>query len=110
MRPDRSRILLVPELGTKEGYQIGGLKIVLRDNERAALANDELLNLLAKCILNGVPIYLTCGTGFAKQVLINDIAKPAVAARRKNEFQRLLYELFDAMTAAIKQEQDKAAC
>ena len=110
MRPDRARILLVPELGTKEGYQIGGLKIVLRDNERAALANDELLNLLAKCILNGVPIYLTCGTGFAKQVLINDIAKPAVAARRKNEFQRLLYELFDAMTAAIKQERDKAVC
>lgn len=108
MRPDRSGILLVPELGTGEGYEKGGLKIVLQGDDRAALAHDELLNLMAKCVLGGVPIYLTCGTGLAKQALINDIAKPAVAARGKDEFRRILGDLFDAMTKAAAEEPHKA--
>lgn len=109
MRPDLSHILLVPELETDERYGKGGLKIVLSGDDRAALANDELLNLLAKCLLGGVPAYLTCGTGPAKQALINDIAKPALAARRKDELRRVLYELFDAMTAAAAEEQGQTA-
>lgn len=110
MRPDNSRILLVPELGTDAGNEKGGLKVVLCGNDRAALANDELLNLLAKCTLGGVPVYLTYGTGCAKQALINDIAKPAVAARSKKEFLQILYELFDAMAMAVAQEQSRSAC
>lgn len=101
MRPDRSHILLVPEFGTGAGYEKGGLKLVLCENDRVALASDELLNLLAKCTLSGVPVYLTCGAAFAKQALINEIAKPVVAARRKDEFLKLLYKLFDDLAASV---------
>ena len=106
MRPDRSKILLVPELASDPHYAKGGLKVVLVGEDRGALANDELLNLLAKCMLAGVPVYLTHGTGFAKQALINEVAKPVIMEARKIEFLRLLQTLHQDMAAAAEERPD----
>lgn len=100
MRPDRSKILLVPELGSDPRYAKGGLKVVLMGDDKAALANDELLNLLAKCTLADIPVFLTYGTGFAKQVRINEAAKPIIKEGRKHAFLQYLQELHDDMAAA----------
>jgi len=107
MRPDRSKILLVPELGSDPRYAKGGLKIVLVGEDPEALANDELLDLLAKCTLADVPVYLTCGTGFAKQTLINEIAKPLVKDGRKSEFLGLLKKQHRDMFAAVNARPDR---
>ena len=38
MRPDRSGVLLIPELGRTEGYRKGGLRLVLTGGDRGQLA------------------------------------------------------------------------
>src|SRR3954471_11816173 len=85
MRPDLSHVMLSPELAPGGGK--GGLRIVLLDEDRAALEQSELLDLIAKCISGGVPIFLSWGHGaFAKRALVNDVARAAVAAGDKALF------------------------
>ena len=101
MRPDRAGILLVPEIGSEPGYQRGGLTIVLAGDDASALGKEELLNLIAKCTLGGVPIYLTCGTGTtAKKAVLNEIAKAAIVQGNKGELLQLLRKLHRDLAAA----------
>lgn len=105
MRPDRSRLLLMPELGTTPGYEEGGLRIVVTDGDRATLLQDEMLDLIAKCVAGGVPIFLSWGDGaFAKRGLVNDAAKKSVAAGDKAAFTAVLREMLEAMAQQVAME------
>jgi hypothetical protein len=102
MRPDRSRLLLMPELGTMPGYEKGGLRIVMTDGDRTTLLQDEMLNLIAKCVIGGVPIFLSWGDGaFAKRGLVNDAVRQAVADGDKNAFVAILSGMLDTMARQV---------
>ena len=102
MRPDRSRILLSPELGNTPGYEKGGLRVVLMENDRAALRNEELLALIARCVQGGVPIFLSWGEGdFAKRALVNEQAVASVKAGDKPGFVAALEELLEGLARQV---------
>ena len=102
MRPDMSHVLLSPELGTTPGYEKGGLRVVLMEGDRAALGNEELLALIAKCVAGGVPIFLSWGDGdFAKRALINDVTGAAVRAGDKSGFTEALQDLLDGLVRQV---------
>ena len=105
MRPDRCSVMLSPELGATPGYEKGGLRVVLVNGDRSGLVNDELLDLLARCIAGGVPIFLSYGNGrFARRALVNDAARPAVAAGDKPLFLDVLTGFLDAMAGVVNAE------
>ena len=81
MRPDRSNLLLVPEMGDGPGYQKGGLKIVPLDGDLSGVTAPELVDLAGKCVAADVPIYLSYGSGEAcRRMLVNDLLKPYARA------------------------------
>lgn len=105
VRPDRCGVMLAPEPGAPPGFEKGGLRVVLVDGDRHGLLNDELLDLLARCVTGGVPIFLSYGNGrFAKRALINEPARPAIAASDKPLLVETLYSLLDAMAEAVNAE------
>jgi hypothetical protein len=53
VRPDRCGVMLAPEPGATPGFEKGGLRVVLVDGDRHGLLNDELLDLLARCVTGG---------------------------------------------------------
>lgn len=108
MRPDRSHVLLVPAIEPGPGLPKGGLKIVLTQEGPAGLINGELLNLLAKSVLGGVPIYLTYGTKNAREALVNEVIEAAVVARDKQELVKALFGLFNDLAAAVARDRDDA--
>lgn len=89
MRPDRSGILLMPEMASDEK---GGLRVVaIGDDREAVLGNAELLDLIAKCVKGGAPIFLSHGSGaYAKRVMVNDMLSAAVADGDKARFVEIL--------------------
>ena len=97
--------MLAPELGDMPGYEKGGLRIVLVDGHRRGLLNDELLDLAARCVAGGVPVFLSYGNGrFAKRALLNETARAAVTAGDKPRFVEILSGLLDAMADAVNAE------
>jgi hypothetical protein len=105
MRPDRSHVLLAPELQSPPGYAQGGLRIILMEEDREALFRDELLDFIAKCVIGKVPIFLSWGDGvFAKRGLVNEPAGAAVANGDKAEFIRILRRLLDGMAQQVAME------
>src|SRR5579872_3242156 len=105
MRPDRSRVLLAPEMGATPGYEKGGLRIILMQEDRDVLLHEELLSFIAKCVAGGVPIFLSWGDGiFAKRGLINEAAKQAVADGDKSAFIRILCGMLDVMAQQVAME------
>jgi hypothetical protein len=102
MRPDRSRILLIPEIGNTPGYEKGGLRIVLIDSNRADLFQDELLSFVARCVIGGVPVYLNWGDGpLARRGLVNEDTRDAAARGDKPAFIAALRVLLDAMARQV---------
>lgn len=102
MRPDQSNVLLAPELNTPPGYAQGGLRIILMQDDRDALLQDELLSLVAKCVAGNVPVFLSWGDGpRAKRGLINQAAGQAVAAGDKAQFAQVLRGLLDALAQQV---------
>ncbi|MDB5439984.1 MAG: hypothetical protein JWM33_2411 [Caulobacteraceae bacterium] len=79
MRPDRSNVLLAPEKGDRPGFEKGGLRIILLQEDKAAILRPELVDLVAKCVLAGVPIFLSWGDGdqavrFQANEMLHDFA------------------------------------
>ena len=100
-----AEVPLAPEPGATPGFEKGGLRVVLVDGDRHGLLNDELLDLLARCVAGGVPIFLSYGNGrFAKRALINEPARPAIAAGDKPLLVETLCSLLDAMAEAVNAE------
>ena len=70
--------------------------------DRAALLQEELLTLIAKCVRGDVPIFLSWGNGaFAKRALVNDAAKVAVTDGDKTQFIAILQGLLDGMARQV---------
>ena len=102
MRPDMSHVLLSPELGTTPGFEKGGLRVVLLHNDRAALWNEGLLSLIAKCVAGEVPIFLSWGDGdFAKRALVNTVAAASVRAGDKAGFTAALEDLLEGLVRQV---------
>jgi hypothetical protein len=102
LRPDLSHVLLSPELGTAPGFQKGGLRLVLLDKDRAALGNAELVTFIARCVLGGVPIFLSWGEGdFAKRALVNDVALTAAQAGDRGGFIAALDDLLQGLITQV---------
>ena len=102
MRPDRSHVLLAPELRSPPGYAAGGLRIILTHEDREALFRDELLDFIAKCVAGNVPIFLSWGDGaFAKRGLINEETRAAVARGDKAAFIATLRAMLEAMARQV---------
>jgi hypothetical protein len=105
MRPDRCGVMLAPELGNMPGFEKGGLRVVLVDGDRHGLLNGALLDLVARCVAGGVPIFLSYGNGrFAKRSLVNEPAQAAIAAGDQTALVDVLHGLLDAMAAAVNAE------
>lgn len=105
MRPDRSKILLIPEIGNQPGYEKGGLRIGFVGGDISGLQNDELLNLAGQLVARGLPLYLSYGSGaYSKRVLANEHLKPAVAAGDRTKFVKLLNGLLADMVAHVDAE------
>jgi len=103
MRPDLSHVMLAPELGP-DGNK-GGLRIVLLNEDRAALEHSELLDLVAKCIAGGIPVFLSWGHGaLAKRALVNPVAAEAVAAGDKPRFVAVLRDLLARLVQQVAME------
>lgn len=103
MRPDRSGVLLTPEMGAQPGYQTGGLRIVLTRGDRSALRQDELLDFVARCVGGAVPIWLSWGDGAAaKRYLVNEDLKRALGAGDKPAFYRVLAEALNRLIANVE--------
>jgi hypothetical protein len=105
LRPDRSQILLIPEIGTSPGYEKGGLKLVFLGDRIPDTINDELLLLAARMVLGGVPLFLTHGSGkFAKRIIANDLLKPAANAGDKQGFINVIRSTLTRMADQISKE------
>jgi hypothetical protein len=105
LRPDRSGILLVPEIGATPGYEKGGMRIVTRKGDRSLIENEELLRFMAKCVAAGVPIWLSQGDNrFAKSFLINEPCKNAVAAGDRRAFVTILTDALAEMARQVRLE------
>jgi hypothetical protein len=105
MRPDRAHIMLAPELDSAASGGKGGLRIVVLHEDRAALLQEELLTLVARCVKGGAPIFLSWGHGaFAKRVSVNDAAKHAVADGDKAQFVTILRDLLDRLALQVAME------
>jgi hypothetical protein len=102
MRPDRSHVLLMPEISTVPGFEKGGLRIVLTDANRDTLFQDELLTFIAKCVAGGVPVFLNWGDGaLARRGLVNEETKDAVARGDKAQFVAILRAMLEAMARLV---------
>lgn len=96
MRPDRSQVLLVPEMCSEPGYRRGGLKLVPIGTDPRVLLQDEIVDLAGRCIAGGVPIFLSYGAGEqCRRLLINGSAERAVRAGDRAAFVRLLEDGLD---------------
>ena len=105
MRPDRANIMLAPELDSAAGEGKGGLRIVVLNEDRAALLHEELLTLIAKCVKGGVPIFLSWGHGaLAKRALVNDVVNEAAAGGDKAQFTAILKDLLDRLALQVAME------
>ena len=91
MRPDRSRVLMTPELCTEPGYEKGGLRLVAVGGEVEALLQEEVVDLAGRFVAQGVPMFLSYGAGDrCRRVLINEACKPSVKAGDRSGFVRAL--------------------
>ena len=100
MRPDRSRVLMIPELCDRPGYQKGGLRLVPVGGDLQVLLQDEVVNLAGQFVARGVPMFLSFGAGDScKRVLINEFGKAAVAAGDRRAFVRVLSQLVAGLAA-----------
>src|SRR5207302_8195653 len=72
MRPDRSRVLVIPELCHEPGYEKGGLRLTPIGGGLQALLGNEVIDLAGRFVASGVPMFLSYGSGAqCKRVLIN---------------------------------------
>ncbi len=105
MRPDRSKILLVPEMGTVPGYEKGGLRIVFVGGQIPMRFDDEFLNLTGKMVAGGVPLFLSYGSGpYGKRIMVNEQLKPAVTAGDRDKFVEILRDTLGQMVALVRTE------
>jgi hypothetical protein len=103
MRPDRSGVLLIPELGQTAGYQKGGLRLVLTGGDRGLLRDNALLDFVARCVMGGAPLWLSWGDGAAaKRYLVNDDLRAALGAGDKPAVYLALVGALDRLIANVE--------
>ena len=105
MRPDLSNVLLMPEICREPGYEKGGLRLVAIDGDTEKLLRREVIDLAGRCVANGVPIFLSCGSGAAcKRGLLNPLAEVAVRAGARENFVAIVANLLGQLAAAAAAE------
>jgi hypothetical protein len=105
MRPDRSKVLMIPEMGDLPGYERGGLKLSPIGADLRVLLQDELVDFVGKCVARDIPIWLTFGAGpAAKRLLVNDLLKPAVRVGDRAGFVQGMRAALAQLEARVKAE------
>lgn len=105
LRPDRSGVLMVPEICDEPGYEKGGLRLVPVGGETEALLQPGVVDLAGLCVARGVPIFLSYGGGSrCKRVLINELAKGAVARGDQAGFIAILRATLSRMAEEVRRE------
>jgi hypothetical protein len=100
LRPDRSRVLMIPELSTEPGYEKGGLRLAPIGDDLEVLLQDEVVDLAGRFVANGVPMFLSYGSGDrSKRVLINALGKASVQAGDRAGFVRVLRGVLARLSA-----------
>lgn len=103
MRPDRSKVLMIPEMGDQPGYERGGLKLSPIGGDPEVLLQGELVDFIGKCVARDVPIWLTFGAGpAAKRLMINELLKPAVRLGDRAGFVRGMRSALAQLEARVK--------
>jgi hypothetical protein len=99
MRPDRSRVLLVPEICREPGLERGGLALVPVGGDVSALLQREVVDLAGRCVAAGVPIFLAYGAGAGcKRVLVNRLAAAVVASGDRRGFEEIMNSVIRRLT------------
>jgi hypothetical protein len=97
MRPDRSGVMLAPELDPARSDK-GGLTLIPLGDDPAGLLTEELVDLAAKCVAAGVPIFVAMGQGAdCKRLFINPILEPAARAGDRADFVRRLRQASETL-------------
>lgn len=104
LRPDRSGVLLIPEIGTTQGLEgKGGFSFAFLDIRPPAFKNDELIDLAGQMISRGLPVYLVYGAGGeAQRLLVNGFLKAAIAAGDRAAFARSIDALLADLVARVQ--------
>lgn len=100
MRPDRSQVLMIPEICTEPGYEKGGLRLVSVGGDPEVLLQAEVVDLAGRFVAQGVPMFLSYGSGEqCRRVLINPAATAAVRAGDRRAFVQSLRDLLAQLSA-----------
>jgi hypothetical protein len=100
LRPDRSRVLMIPEMCDEPGYQKGGLRLAPLGGDVQVLLQDEIVDLAGRFVARGVPMFLSYGSGErCHRVLINELGRPAVACGDRAAFVAILRGLLGQLEA-----------
>lgn len=109
LRPDRSNVLMIPEMCHEPGYQKGGLKLVPVGGDPEVLLRDDVIDLAGRCIAGGAPIFLSYGSGArCKRVLLNPLAEPVVRAGDREGFLAIVRDTLGRLVAAAGQASSAA--
>ena len=95
-RPDRSGVLLIPQLTATTGFGAKGYTVQLVSH--APLASPDVLNTLCGFIAGATPIYLSL-TSHPTKVLLNTVLAPLVAAGNGPAIVSALAQLVRELTA-----------
>lgn len=104
LRPDRSGVLLIPEIGTSEGVEgKGGFAFAFLDTRPPSFKNDELIDLAGQMVSRGLPVYLVYGAGGeAQRLLVNGFLKSAIDTRDRAAFVRTINALLADLVARVQ--------
>lgn len=109
MRPDRSRVLMIPETCAEPGYEKGGLRLAPIGGDPEVLLQDEVVNLAGQFVARGLPMFLSHGSGeHCRRVLINEFGKASVAAGDRRGFVAVLSDLVAQLAAQVAASSTRA--
>jgi hypothetical protein len=101
MRPDRSGVLISPDIDTTHS-QTGGLTLMPLSDDVSGLFADELIDLTGKCVARGVPMFIAIGHGAnCKRLFLNPILEFAAKAGDRADFVACLRTATDELVQAV---------
>lgn len=110
LRPDRSKVLMIPEICEEPGYRKGGLKFAPVGGDTQSLLQAAVVDLAGRCIAAGVPIFLSCGSGpNCRRLLLNPEGEAIVRAGDLAGFVSMMEDGLRRLADAMDQDSSPVA-